>query len=90
MENVGPYKLGKLDQFEIYVDPNYQPDTWVMCVKSKDLRRNSALLGEYMPLTATDSITLANGSTQAGYFTMFAAEVVNPDTIVSGKILGTF
>ena len=90
MDNVGPYKLGKLDQFEIFVDPNYQPDTWVMCVKSNDIRRNSGLFGEFMPLTGTDSITLANGSTQAGYFTMFAAEVVNPDTIVSGKILGTF
>lgn len=89
-ENVGPYKLGKLDQFEIFVDPNYDPNTWVMCCKSNDIRRNSCLFGEYMPLTATDPITLANGTVQSGFATMFAAEVVNPATVVSGKILGVY
>lgn len=89
-ETVGPYKLGKLDQFEIFVDPNYNPDTWVMACKSNDIRRNSALFGEYMPLTDTAPIGLANSSVQQGYATMYAMKVVNPDTVVSGKILGTF
>lgn len=89
-ENVGPYKLGTLDQFEIYCDPSYNPDTWVMSCKSTDIRRNSALFGEYMPLTNTDVIGLANMSNQQGYATMYAMKVVNPETVVSGKILGTF
>ena len=87
---VGPYKFGKLDQFDIYVDPNYDPNKWVMACKSNDIRRNSALFGEYMPLTNTDAIGLANSSVQQGYATMYAMKVVNPDTVVSGKILGTF
>lgn len=89
-ENVGPYKVGKLDQFDIYCEPSYNPDTWVMSCKSNDIRRNSALFGEYMPLTNTDAIGLANASVQQGYATMYAMKVVNPDTVVSGKILGTF
>lgn len=89
-ENVGPYKLGKLDQFEIYCEPSYNPDTWVMSCKSQDIRRNSALFGEYMPLTNTDAIGLANASVQQGYCSMYSMEIVNPATIVSGKILGTF
>lgn len=89
-ETVGPYKLGKLDAFDIYVDPNYDPNLWVMSCKSNDIRRNSGLFGEYMPLTATDPITLANMSTQAGYASMYAIKVVNPSTVVSGRILGTF
>ena len=89
-ENVGPYKSGKLDQFDIIVDPNFNPDTWVMCCKSQDIRRNSALFGEYMPLTSTDAIGLANSSVQQGYASIYAAEVINPDTVVSGKILGVF
>lgn len=89
-DTVGPYKFGKLDQFEIYVDPNYDPNKWVMSCKSNDIRRNSALFGEYMPLTNTDAIGLANASVQQGYATMYAMKVVNPDTVVSGKILGTF
>lgn len=89
-ENVGPYKLGKLDNFEIYCDPNYNPDTWVMACKSNDIRRNSALFGEYMPLTSTDALGMANASVQQGYATMYAMKVVNPDTVVSGKILGTY
>ena len=89
-DNVGPYKLGKLDQFEIICDPNYDTNTWVMCVKSQDLRRNSALYGEYMPMVNTDAIGLANASVQQGVATMYGTKIVNPATIVSGKILGTF
>lgn len=89
-DTVGPYKFGKLDQFDVYVDPNYDPNKWVMSCKSNDIRRNSALFGEYMPLTNTDAIGLANASVQQGYATMYAMKVVNPDTVVSGTILGTF
>lgn len=89
-DNVGPYKLGALDNFDIYVDPNYDPNTWVMACKSQDIRRNSALYGEYMPFTETAPIGLADMSVQSGFATMYAMEVVNPNTIVSGKILGQF
>lgn len=89
-ENVGPYKLGTLDQFECYVCPDYAPNEWVMSCKSNDIRRNSGLFGEYMPLTDTDPIVLGNMSGQQGYATMYAMEVINPETIASGRILGTF
>lgn len=90
-ETVGPYKLGKLGQFDtIIVDPNYDPNTWVMLAKDSDLRRNSCLFGEYMPMVNTDMIGLADMSVQTGVATMYASEVINPGTIVSGKILGTF
>lgn len=89
-DTVGPYHFGKLDQFEIFVDPNYDPNEWVMACKSNDIRRNSALFGEYMPLTNTDPIGLADASVQQGYCSMYGMKVVNPDTVVSGKILGTY
>lgn len=89
-DTVGPYKLGRLDKFEIFVEPSYDPNKWVMCCKSNDIRRNSALFGEYMPFTDTQAIGLANASVQQGYATMYAMKVVNPATVVSGKIIGTF
>lgn len=89
-ETVGPYKLGTLDQYTIYVDPYYDPNTWVMCAKSNDIRRNSALFGVYMPMVKTDDIGLANASVQSGYASMYATKIVNPATIVSGKVLGAF
>lgn len=89
-ETVGPYKFGKLGQFDIIVDPNYDENTWVMLCKSSDLRRNSCLYGEYMPMVNTDAIGLANASVQQGVATMYGTKIVNPATIVSGKILGTF
>ncbi len=87
-DNVGPYHHGRLDQFEVYCDPSFNPDTWVMACKSTDIRRCSALHGEYMPLTNTDPISLANSSVQEGYATMYANEIINPASIVSGKITG--
>ena len=89
-DTVGPYKLGQLDEFNILVDPNFDPNKWVMGCKSNDLRRNSCLFGEYMPFTETAPITLANNSVQQGYAALYAMEVVNPATVVSGRILGTF
>lgn len=89
-DTVGPYKLGRLDKFEIYVEPSYDPNKWVMCCKSNDIRRNSGLFGEYMPFTDTQAIGLANSSVQQGYATMYAMKVVNPATVVSGKIIGVF
>lgn len=89
-DNVGPYKLGQLDNFSVYVDPNYDPNSWVMSCKSNDIRRNSALFGEYMPFTDTAAIGLADGSVQQGYATMYAMEVINPATITSGKIVGVY
>lgn len=89
-DTVGPYRLGQLDQFECFVAPDYDPNEWVMCCKSNDIRRNSALFGEYMPIMNTDAIGLANASVQQGYATMNAMKVVNPDTVVSGKIIGTY
>ncbi len=89
-DTVGPYKLGTLDNFEVYVAPDYDPNTYVMSCKNNDIRRNSALFGEYMPIVSTDAIGLANASIQQGHATMYSMKVVVPDTIVSGKILGTF
>lgn len=89
-ETVGPYKLGTLDQYTIYVDPYYDPNTWVMASKSSDIRRSSGLFGTYMPLIKTDDIGLANATVQSGYASMYAVKIVNPATVVSGKVLGAF
>lgn len=89
-DTVGPYKLGRLDNFEVYVAPDYDPNKWVMCCKSNDIRRNSALFGEYMPLTETAPIQLADMSVQQGYATMYAMEIVNKATVVGGQIIGVF
>lgn len=88
--SVGPYKFGELDAFSIYVDPEYDPAEWVMCAKNDDIRRSSALFGEYMPIVTTDPIVLANSSAQVGVASMYSMSVVNPSTVVRGKILGTF
>lgn len=89
-DTVGPYKYGRLDQFDIYVAPDMDPNKWVLACKSNDIRRSSALFGEYMPIMNTDPITLANASVQQGTATMMAMKVVNPASVVSGKIVGTF
>lgn len=89
-DEVGPYKLGTLDQFEVYVNPDYDINSWVMLAHSNDIRRNSALFGTFMPITSTEAIGLADASVQQGHVSMYALKVVNDATIVSGKVLGTF
>lgn len=87
---VGPYRAGRLGNFDVFVNPNYDPNLWVMTSKSADLRRNGILFGEYMPMMQTDPLTMANLSSQAGYAGMWDMKIVNSGTIVSGRIIGTF
>lgn len=87
---VGPYKAGTLDGMDVFVAPDYDPNQWVLATHSADIRRCSALFGEYMPLTATDPIALGDASAQQGYATMYGMKVVNKDSLVSGRIVGGF
>lgn len=90
-DTVGPYKAGKIGAFDtIIVDPNFDPNTWVMTAKGSDLQHSAALFGEYMPIVDTGVVGLADMSAQTGVATMFDAKIVNPAAIVSGKILGSF
>lgn len=90
-DTVGPYKAGKLGAFDtIIVDPNFDPNTWVMTAKGSDIQHSAALFGEYMPIVDTGVIGLADMSAQTGVATMYDATIVNPAAIVSGKILGSF
>ena len=89
-ETVGPYKAGTLDNFDVYVSPDYDPNTWVMSCKSNDIRKNTGLFGEYMPITTVDPITLADLSVQTAACSMYDIKIVNPQLSCSGKILGSF
>lgn len=88
---VGPYKLGKIDAYDIFVDPNMDTNKWVMtCKDDNDFRKTAGLYGTYLPFTTTDVIGLSDMSAQQGYCSMYDIKIVNPDLVVSGKILGQF
>lgn len=87
---VGPYKLGTLDNFDVFVAPDYDPNEWVMNCKSNDIRKNTGLFGEYMPITTVDPLTLADLSVQTAAASMYDIQVINGALACSGKILGSF
>ena len=89
-DTVGPYKYGKINEFEIFVDPNMDTNKWVMTARNEDIRKCAGIFAEYMPIVSTDAIGLANASVQQGYASMYDIKIVNPDLVVSGKILGQF
>ena len=90
-DNVGPYKSGKLGIYDVFVNPNMDPNKWVMVAKDdNDFRKSCGLYGVYMPFVNTAEIGLADMSVQQGYATMVAIKTINPMLSVSGKILGTF
>jgi hypothetical protein len=90
-DSVGPYKSGKLGAYDVFVNPNMDPNKWVMVAKDdNDFRKSCGLYGVYMPFVNTAEIGLADMSVQQGYATMVAIKTINPMLSVSGKILGTF
>lgn len=90
-DRVGPYKLGRYGAFDsIIVNPNYDPNLWVMTCKGASIQESAAIFGEYMPIVDTGVVGLADMSAQTGVAAMYDAQVVNSAAIVSGKILGAF
>ncbi len=90
-DSVGPYKSGKLGIYDVFVDPNMDPNKWVMTAKDdKDFRKTAGIFGEYMPFVNTAEIGLADMSVQQGYANMCDIRIVNPNLCVSGKIYGSY
>lgn len=55
---VGPYFMGTLGQFKVYVNPDYEPNTYVEGYKGSTLFDSGFIYAPYMPIVTTNMVML--------------------------------
>ncbi len=87
---VGPHFIGTLGgTLKVYVNPNYDADTFVLGYKGNTLMDAGYVYAPYMPVLTTGMITLADDfAAREGWATMYGKKAINPRLYVKGRIVG--
>ena len=85
---IGPHFVGTLGgQIKVYVNPNYDPDEFVLGYKGPNMLDAGYVYCPYMPVMTTDMITLADDfASRQGFATMYGKKAINPRLYVKGRI----
>jgi len=82
----GPYVHGTLGSRLVICNPFYNADTYVLCFRGDNYLYAGLIYAPYVPLYATDPVTLANLQTQRGFMSMAAIKRINDGMFTYGTI----
>lgn len=87
---IGPHFIGTLGgQLKVYVNPNYDPNEFVLGYKGTTLMDAGYVYCPYMPVLTTGMVTLADDfAGREGWATLYGKKAVNPRLYVRGHIDG--
>ena len=83
---VGPYFLGTVGNLRLYVQPEFDVNSFVLGYKGETLFDAGYVYAPYMPIMTTDMIQLEDMAGRKGWATMYATAMLNPNMYVRGKI----
>lgn len=86
---VGPHFIGTLGNgIRVYVNPNYDPDTFVLGYKGPNMIDAGYVYAPYMPIMTTGMLTLADDfAAREGWATSYGTKIINPRLYVKGRII---
>lgn len=82
----GPYFLGTLNNFKLYVNPEYDPNAFVLGYKGNNLLNAGYVYAPYMPILTTDLVQLEDMAGRKGWATMYGKLMLNNKFYIKGKI----
>lgn len=87
---IGPHFIGTLSNgIKVYVNPNYDANTFVLGYKGATLIDAGYVYAPYMPILTTDMVTLSDDfASRQGWATTYGTKMVNPRLYVKGRITG--
>lgn len=90
MTAIGPHFIGTLGgQIKCYVNPNYDPDEFVLGYKGSNMMDAGYVYAPYMPVMTTGMISLPDDfGSREGWATMYGKKAINPRLYVKGRIQG--
>jgi hypothetical protein len=80
--------IGKLMGMKVISSPDLLPEDFAVIYKSeKDDFDAGLIFAPYIPVMATDEVTLDDLQTRKAYLTSYGMKVINPNFFVKGKII---
>jgi len=84
--NGGSYLAGKLGNMNVYVTPALAANDFFIGAVGNDFWQAGYIVGDYMPITKTSPITLADFTTQEGFVSIYGNKMVNDQLFIRGRI----
>ena len=85
-KNGGSFMAGKLGTLTVYQTPAIGTNDFFLGGIGNDFWQAGYVLGDYMPVTYTTPVTLADFTTQQGYVSIYGTKMVNPQLYLRGRI----
>jgi len=82
----GPYVMGSLGTRLVICNPFYDANDYVVLFRGDNYLFAGLIYAPYVPLYATDPITLADLTTQRGFLSQAAIKLINPGMFCKGTI----
>lgn len=86
---VGPYFMGTLGQFKVYVNPDYDPDEYVLGYKGSTLFDAGYIYAPYMPIVTTNMVMLDDFVGRKGWATMYGKKMISNKMYAKGTIVAS-
>lgn len=85
-KNGGSFLAGKLGTLNVYQTPAIGTNDFFMGGIGNDFWQSGYVVGDYMPITFTNPVTLADFTTQSGWVSIYGNKMVNANLYVRGRI----
>lgn len=84
--NGGSFYLGKMGLLDVFQVPSLAPNDFLIGAKGNEYYNAGYVVGDYMPVTYTAPVSLADLSTQQGWLSIYANKMVNAKLYIRGRI----
>lgn len=84
--NGGSFYLGKMGNLDVFQVPSLAPNDFLIGAKGNEYYNAGYVVGDYMPVTYTAPVSLADLSTQQGWLSIYANKIVNAKLYIRGRI----
>lgn len=85
-KNGGSFLAGKLGTLNVYQTPAVGTNDFFLGGIGNDFWQSGYVVGDYMPITYTNPVTLADFTTQSGWVSIYGNKMVNANLYIRGRI----
>lgn len=85
-KNGGSFLAGTLGTLKVYQTPAIGTNDFFMGCIGNDFWQSGYIVGDYMPLTFTSPVTLADYTTQQGWVSIYGNKMIAPNLYLRGRI----
>lgn len=85
-KNGGSFVAGKLGTLTVYQTPAIGTNDFFLGAIGNDFWQSGYVVGDYMPITYTTPVTLADYTTQQGWVSIYGKKMVNANLYIRGRI----